>query len=286
MFKFNIYKDKVVITSAKRGSRLFTQEIPQPINQLNFLYKGETIASWSETFRKNLFNRLGYRKYTSNVIINFLNTKIYLLNRNPIGHISSGLWNWFEIQTSKDNFLGDYKDRFIYITATKESKDVNDTSIRLKDEISQLELLDILNLHIDWYNKNREGLIRDVMGNDGHLNTDQLKIQYLKNYLDVEVVDIEKVPNLLQHLGFDYDDTFNNYHRGRFSQKQSKLFYSMFLQYMLTQNPQCIIDGFKNIYGKCSVIRSSSLHKIDKDTTLINHIDKEVKLYYKTGTML
>lgn len=275
MFKFNIYKDKVVITSAKRGSRLFTQEIPEPINKILFIDKGETIASWSETFRKNLFNRL-----------DFLNTKIYLLNRNPIGHISSGLWNWFEIQTSKDNFLGDYKDRFIYITATKESKDVNDTSIRLKDEISQLELLDILNLHIDWYNKNREGLIRDVMGNDGHLNTDQLKIQYLKNYLDVEVVDIEKVPNLLQHLGFDYDDTFNNYHRGRFSQKQSKLFYSMFLQYMLTQNPQCIIDGFKNIYGKCSVIRSSSLHKIDKDTTLINHIDKEVKLYYKTGSML
>ena len=275
MFKFNIYKDKVVITSAKRGSRLFTQEIPEPINKILFIDKGETIASWSETFRKNLFNRL-----------DFLNTKIYLLNRNPIGHISSGLWNWFEIQTSKDNFLGDYKDRFIYITATKESKDVNYTSIRLKDEISQLELLVILNLHIDWYNKNREGLIRDVIGNDGHLNTDQLKIQYLKNYLDVEVVDIEKVPNLLQHLGFDYDDTFNNHHRGRFSQKQSKLFYSMFLQYMLTQNPQCIIDGFKNIYGKCSVIRSSSLHKIDKDTTLINHIDKEVKLYYKTGSMI
>ena len=39
MFKFNIYKDKVVITSAKRGSRLFTQEIPEPINKILFIRK-------------------------------------------------------------------------------------------------------------------------------------------------------------------------------------------------------------------------------------------------------
>ena len=269
------YKDKVVIISAKRGSRLFKQEVEEPLSKTILSYSGNDIASWSESVRKNFFNGFELQ-----------NTKVYLLNRNPIGHISSGLWNWFETLTRKDNFLGDYKDKFIYVTSTKESTDVNDASVKLKDEISQLELLDILNLHIDWYNKNKEVLIGDVIGNDYHLNTDQLKIKLLTKYLDVEVVDIEKVPNLLQHLGFGYNDKFNNYHRSRFSQKQSKLFYSMFLEYMLTQTPQCIIDGFKKIYGKCSVVRGSSLHRIDKDITLINHIKREVNLYEEIKSIL
>jgi hypothetical protein len=275
MSNFYKYKDKVVIISSKRGSRLFKQEVEEPLSKTTLFYSGKDISSWSESFRKKFFNGFELQ-----------NTKVYLLNRNPIGHISSGLWNWFEILTRNNNFLGDYKDKFIYLTSTKESTDVNDASIRLKDEISQLELLDILNLHIDWYNKNREVLVDTIMGGDTHVNTDQLKIKLLTKYLDAEVVDIEKVPNLLQHLGFGYNNKFNNYHRGRFSQKQSKLFYSMFLEYMLTQTPQCIIDGFKEIYGKCSVIRGSSLHRIVKDTALINHVKKEVNLYNEIKSIL
>jgi hypothetical protein len=275
MSVFYTYKDKVIVIGAKRGSRLFRQEVEEPLSKTRLPYSGKDISSWSESVRKNFFNGFELQ-----------NTKVYLLNRNPIGHISSGLWNWFEVLTRNDNFLGDYKDKFIYVTSTKESTDVNDASIRLKDEISQLELLDILNLHIDWYNKNREGFIGDATFADAHLNTDQLKIKLLTKYLDVEVVDIEKVPNLLQHLGFGYNDKFNNYHRSRFSQKQTKLFYSMFLEYMLTQTSQCIIDGFKEIYGKCSVIRGSSLHRIDKDTTLINHVKREVNLYEEIKSIL
>lgn len=270
MSRFLIYKNKVIILSAKRGSRLFSHEIEKPDNTIKLPFTSKELSSYSERDRKNIFNDL----YNL-----FPNTKVYLLNRNPIGHISSGLWNWFEAYTRKFNFLGDYKDRFIYLTTNKQDTAVNDASIKLKDEISQLELLDILNLHINWYNKNRKVLIDEIIGNDVHLYTDQLKQNYISSYLDVEVVDIEKVPNLLQHLGFDYDDKFNNLHRGRFSQKQSKLFYSMFLEYMLTQKPQCIIDGFKNIYGKCSVIRGSSLNKIDKDISLISHVNKEVLMY-------
>tara|TARA_Y100000389_G_C17446014_1_gene511646 strand:+ start:745 stop:1569 length:825 start_codon:yes stop_codon:yes gene_type:complete len=270
-----IYKDKVIITSAKRGTRLFGHEINEPHTRRLITYSCKEIYSWSESVRKNFFNGFGLQ-----------NTKVYLLNRNPIGHIASGLWNWFEVLSREDNFLGDYTDKFMYVTSTKHSPDVNNATSRLNEEISQLELLDILNRHIDWYNNNRERLVENCLHNDYHLNTDQLKIKLLTKYLNVEVVDIEKVPNLLQHLGFDYSDKFNNYHRSRFSQKQSKLFYSMFLEYMLTQKPQCIIDGFKNIYGKCSVVRGSSLHRIDKDIPLINHINNEVNLYEEMKSIL
>ena len=228
--------------------------------------------------------------------------KTYRINRDPIDMISSGLWNIFEFMFTKhrtsgmgpfstsptlENIRKDFKsadyyhwlNEFMYLTATKKNTYNNYSGKTIKDNIPQQKLLKLLNIHVEVFNNNGIRFLNTFQSDD-HLITSQGLIKHIYESLDnCDIVDLKYDGNLLKFLGFNFSNEENNSIKNLSSQKQGKLFYKMFLEYMLTQNINSVINGFKDIYGKCSAVRNSSLVKIHKNDEIINHVNNEVKIY-------
>lgn len=266
-----IYDNKVITSECKRGSRTLTQKT---------LFKNKICYS-SECNMDDLFGI-------------FSNKRLFIINRNPISHISSGLWNVLEYQLKQDGstfkswcneYLQYYSGlnysllhRFMYITADTSKPHIHNGNATIIETISQQELLEILNLHIRFYNKHYVD-IEKLLKEDPHIYPNQLLVKKFVEEFKFELVDIEEHNNLLEHLGFNISDAQNKKFKYITSQAATTPLYTMLLNYILTQDIQTIVDGFKQIYGRCSVIRNSSLEKILKYEPTIEHINNEVKIY-------
>ena len=272
-----VYSNQAVIIGAKRASRLI-RDNTMPLDTIQ-VSKGELldIHLYLENIEK--VQRISKTK------------KIYLLNREPLGHIKSGLVNIFEhaykligpFTTDVKNLresseYGHTWKRLIYLSADESNFENNFKDAKLNQTISQNELLILLNWFIDLYNRKSKDFYLYFTG-DTHTSPKQHLIKELKNSIDCEIVDIEEHTNLLKYLGFDWNDTSNIKKKMKYSQEQPKLFFSILLDYILTQDKNIVANHFKSIYGKNSVVRGSTLSNIIKNNDIINVINKEVQIY-------
>lgn len=282
--KANFYNNRTIFFSSKRGSRM-----------LNL----HTSENDSLIVQDCFWNGISEDIIDLNKSLNIVKSKsdgnkIYIINRDPFDMISSGLWNVFEFMFTKpelsptlENIRKDFKsadyfhwlNQFMYLTATKKNTYNNYSGKTIKDNIPQQKLLKLLNIHVEVFNNNGIQFLNTFQSDD-HLVTSQGLIKHIYESLDnCDIVDLKYDGNLLKFLGFNFSDEENNSIKNLTSQKQGKLFYKMFLEYMLTQNINSVINGFKDIYGKCSAVRNSSLVKIHKNDEIINHVNNEVKIY-------
>lgn len=282
--KAHFYNNRTIFFSSKRGSRM-----------LNL----HTSENDSLIVHDCFWNGISEDIIDLNKSLNIVKSKsdgnkIYIINRDPFDMISSGLWNIFEFMFTKpelsptlENIRKDFKsadyfhwlNQFMYLTATKKNTYNNYSGKTIKDNIPQQKLLKLLNIHVEVFNNNGIQFLNTFQSDD-HLVTSQGLIKHIYESLDnCDIVDLKYDGNLLKFLGFNFSDEENNSIKNLTSQKQGKLFYKMFLEYMLTQNINSVINGFKDIYGKCSAVRNSSLVKIHKNDEIINHVNNEVKIY-------
>lgn len=282
--KANFYNNRTIFYSSKRGSRMinFHTIVNDSLNIEDLFWNGK-----SEDIN-NLNKSLDIVKSKSK------GNKVYIINRDPFDMISSGLWNIFEFMLTRpehpptlEHIRKDFKstdvfhwlNQFMYLTATKNNTGNNYSGKTIKDNIPQQKLLKLLNTHVEVFNNNRIHFV-NIFKSDDHLVTSQGLIKHIYESLNnCIIVDLKYNGNLLNFLGFNFSDEENNSIKNLTSQKQGKLFYKMFLEYMLTQNINSVINGFKDIYGKCSAVRNSSLVKINKNDEIINHVNNEVKIY-------
>lgn len=282
--KVHFYNSRTIFLSSKRGSRMLT--LHTIVND-SLLIQDHFWNGNSENINK-LNQSLDIIKSKSK------GNKIYIINRDPFDMISSGLWNIFEFMLTKpehpptlEHIRKDFKstdefhwlNQFMYLTASKQNTGNNYAGKTIKDNIPQQKLLKLLNTHVEVFNNNGIQFI-NTFKTDDHLVTSQGLIKHIYESLDnCIIVDLKYDGNLLNFLGFNFSDEENNSIKNLTSQKQGKLFYKMFLEYVLTQNINSVINGFKHIYGKCSAVRNSSLVKINKNDEIINHVNNEVKIY-------
>lgn len=281
--KVRFYNNKTIIYSSKRGSRMIHHTI-----EFDSLFINDLFWNGVSNDINNLNELLDILKFKSK------GNKVYIINRDPFDMISSGFWNIFEFILTKpehspalEHIRKDFKstdefhwlNQFMYLTASKHNTDNNYFGKTIKDNIPQEKLLKILNTHVEVFNNSGIQLI-NAFKTDNHLITCQGLVKHIYESLDnCIIVDLKYDGNLLNFLGFNFSDEENNSIKNLTSQKQGKLFYKMFLEYMLTQNINSVINGFKDIYGKCSVVRNSSLVKINKNDEIINHVNNEVKIH-------
>lgn len=275
--KLLIYDDKVIIAHSKRASRTF-DNYTNPIKEILFYNSVDVIDKlkiYSET------------------------KKIYCLNRNPIAHIKSGLWNLIEatylIRQDKaqiwlQKFIKDYEknneptelSKFLHLTIEPTNPENNIGERTIYNSISSKELLKILNLHIYVYN-NKTTWFENEFRTNPHLFTNQNLIFEIQKNIDCEIVDIEKKNNLLSYLNFNFSDEKNEEIKRKYSQKAPKEFYSMFLEYILNRDVKTIKEHFEKIYNKFDVIDIKSVYSIKENFEIINLINKEIEIYNKIG---
>lgn len=271
-----VYSDKAIITGAKRASRLITDNT-MPLDVIQ-VWTGEflDIHLYSENIKK--VQSISESK------------KIYLLNREPLGHIKSGLVNIFEkahklvgpftsdiIKLRSTDLEHTWK-TLIYLSANEGDFQNNFKHNKLNENIPEDELLNLLNWFVQLYNLKSHDFYLYFTG-DAHTAPKQHLIKEMKKKIDCEIVDIEEHTNLLKYIGFNWNDASNIEKKLKYSQEQPKLFFSILLDYILTQDKNIVSNHFKNIYGKSSVVRGSTLNNITKYNTIINVINKEVKNY-------
>ena len=275
--KLLIYNDKVIIAHSKRASRTF-DNYTNPIKEILFYNSVDVIDKlkiYSET------------------------KKIYCLNRNPITHIKSGLWNLIEAtylirhdkaQIWLQKFIKDYEknneptelSKFLHLTIEPTNPENNIGERTIYNSISSKELLKILNLHIYVYN-NKTTWFENEFRTNPHLFTNQNLIFEIQKNIDCEIVDIEKKNNLLSYLNFNFSDEKNEEIKRKYSQKAPKEFYSMFLEYILNRDVKTIKENFEKIYNKFDVIDIKSVYSIKENFEIINLINKEIEIYNKIG---
>lgn len=272
------FLDKVVITSAKRGSRSL-HKYTIPLNQ-TIINITDDIESKDLEFIRELSKT----------------KKVFLINREPISHISSGLVNytetfmdtgmgWSECGNVYDElmkFLWENEGRnkfrdIIYASAERNRFDENKVTKELKNIVTQKELLSLLNFWIGFINKNYEYFF--PLGNhDLHISSIQGITKKIANVIENgEIVDLELQPNLFQYMGFKNIRDIEM--KSRFSQRIPKQFFKILIEYIYYGNKQYVVDGFKNIYGKCSVIRSGTLKRALPNLYLKEYLDNEIKIY-------
>jgi len=273
-----IYSDKAIITGAKRASRLIEQNTI-PIDVIE-LWGGELL---------NMGLILENVKKVQSIS---KSKKIYLLNREPLGHIKSGFVNIFEKASNKgfqSPFASDMYRlinsalqhtwvNLIYLSANKDNFEYNFKTNKLKDDISEDELLGLLNWFVDLYNTKSDDFYLYLIG-DEHTSPKHHLIKQMKDSIDCEIVDIERHDNLLKYLGFDWSDSDNNTKKNTYSQKEPKLFFDILLDYILTQDKNIVANHFKSIYGKSSVVRGSTLINIKKNDKVLEVLNNEIKIY-------
>lgn len=267
------YNNKVILSHAKRGSRMLTRH-----TMFNDVYQIDITHPKEVVFDK----------------IQKSNKKIYCLNRNPISHISSGIWNTLEPAYSKgeESILHktfqrygsvdsefDYKliDKLLYVSSNSNRPDINEVS-NIEEKISQSDMLRLLNFFIFFYNQNHTQL-ESAFKSDGHVYPNQSLVKECVEEFGCELVDIEEVDNLLSYLGFNFNDSENQKIKNLYSQQAPKKFFRMYLDYILHGDIQEVINHFKDIYGRCSVIKNSTLHKIIRYEPIIDFINNEVNIY-------
>ena len=272
-----VYSDKAIITGAKRASRLIDKNtIPIDVIQM---WEGEVlnIQLSSESVKK--VQSISKSK------------KIYLLNREPLGHIKSGLVNIFEkasvgfrnaftsdMVRLNSSYLQDTWVKLIYLSANKDNFENNFKTNKLKDDISEDELLNLLNWFVDLYNNKLDDFYSYFTG-DEHTSPKQHLIKQMKDSIDCELVDIEEQDNLLKYIGFNWTDGHNKAKKSEYSQKEPKLLFDILLDYILTQNKNIVANHFKSIYGKSSVVRGSTLSNIKKNDKILEVLNNEIKIY-------
>lgn len=272
------FLDKVVITSAKRGSRSL-QKYTLPLNQ-TILDISNDIQDKDLSFIKELSK----------------NKKVFLINREPISHISSGLVNytetfmdtgigWGKCGNVHDEFMkylwkNEGMNRFrdiIYASAERNKFHENRVTKELKNIITQKELLSLLNFWIGFINKNYEFFF-PLGEHDLHISSVQGITKKIANVIENgEIVDLELQPNLFQYMGFKNINDMEM--KSRFSQRIPKQFFKILIEYIYYGNMQYVVDGFKKIYGKCSVIRSGTLKRALPNPYLKEYLDNEIKIY-------
>jgi len=272
-----VYSDKAIITGAKRASRLIEQNtIPIDVIQL---WGGEllNIGLISENVKK--VQSISKSK------------KIYLLNREPLGHIKSGFVNIFEKASTgfqcpftsdmyrlNNSALQHTWVNLIYVSANGDNFEYNFKTNKLKDDIPEDELLGLLNWFVDLYNTKPDDFYLYLIG-DAHTSPKHHLIKQMKDLIDCEIVDIERHNNLLKYLGFNWDDEYNKAKKSEYSQKEPKLFFDILLDYILTQDKNIVANHFKSIYGKSSVVRGSTLSNIKKNDKILEVLNNEIKIY-------
>ena len=283
-----VYRDKIILAQAKRGSRLL---------RIHTLPLENYICN-------NLGPKMRHSQNVNITIDGFFellknsNKQILCINRNPISHITSGLWNTleFEYDRGKDfkteilNYIQDKQNnrnegiqfeifnKFFYVSVDPADTYKNVRNTKLYEVLSESELLNILNFHIIYFNKFTDFFINSF-ATDPHLNPNQSFILEILKQTKCKIVDMDDSKNLLSKLGFLFSDAENERVKNLYSQRASKQFYSIFLNYMLDGDVQKVINSFKDMYGKCSVVSNSTLVKIKKCDEIINFINEEVKLY-------
>jgi len=277
--KLLIYNHKVIITHSKRASRTF-DNYTNPIKEILFYSSVDVI------------NKLKIYSETK---------KIYCLNRNPITHIKSGLWNLIEstyLARTENNFwlqefIKDYEknnepielSKLLHLTIEPDNPENNIGEKNIYNTISSKELLKILNLHIYLYN-NKTTWFENEFKTNPHLFANQNLIFEIQKNIDCEVVDIEKKNNLLSYLNFNFSDEKNEEIKTKYSQKAPKEFYSIFLEYILNRDVKTIKEHFEKIYNKSDVVDIKSVYSIKENLEIIHLINKEIEIYNKIGDRL
>lgn len=268
--KYKEYNTRIIICSAKRGSRLLKYNT-LPINN-NFIELDN--PKFIEEFKK-----LSKQK------------KVFIINREPIGHLKSGLVNSCESNYKNPDYpchkeineminseLGDYFSKLIYLSADESEFEKNYKDTSIESVISQKGLLGLLNWFVNLYNEKHQKIYQMIL-DDEHLSSRQDIVKKITELFDCEVVNMEEQKNLLSYLGFKFSDEENDRLKKRYSQKGPKMFFSMFVDYIMSNDINVVISHFKKIYGKCSVIRGGNLTKVKIQDYFIDYVNNEVKIF-------
>lgn len=266
-----LIKNKIIFASAKNATRSLRALIKK--------YGGNSdVLNLEYQTQKNKLKNL------------ISNKEVYILNRNPLDKINSGLWNYFETifdikPTEKDifkNYRTDEFEKFIYITSSRFAKQNNNDN-NLSDFLNPIELLSVFNCITSFLNDNKLNFY-DVLNSDHHLNTNQIDIFYLINeiesfeYIDIGLLKNLQNTNLYDKLGFS-DTSLNNKLLKSSSQKESKKLFSIITDYMIHGDRNQVKNKFDLIYGFDTklpiekIVKSSPFHVFE------SFLRKETLLY-------
>lgn len=256
------YEDKIVFTQAKRGTRLLKKHT-SPIQ--NIIIDELEINNLNEKF-------VDYKKY--------------LVNREPEGHITSGFVNWWEhwstIENNKPNpsiINNELWNKVIYISAKKDSYEINKHDKDLTEVIDTTEFIEFLNELIYHYNNKHEKFI-DSWKDDAHTNPQQEAVLYLKEHFEkIKIVDIEKVDNLLAELDFEFSDKNNRELKSRYTQKSNKDIFNIFLNYTINGNSDEVYKRIEMLYGIKLNEQDKILRSIKINQSWVSHFNLQKKIY-------
>lgn len=266
-----VIKNKVIFASAKNATR--------SLGALVNKYGGNRgVLNFEYQTQKNKLKNL------------ILNKEVYILNRNPIDKINSGLWNYFEnifdIKSTEKDIFKNYKtdecEKFIYITSSKHKREINNDN-NLSDSLNPIQLLSVFNSLISFLNDNKLNFY-DVLNNDHHLNTNQIDIFYLINeiesfeYIDIGLLKNLQNTNLYDKLGFS-DTSLNNKLLKSSSQKESKKLFSIITDYMLHGDRNQVKNRFDLIYGFDTKLPIEKIVKSSPFYVFESFLRKETLLY-------
>jgi hypothetical protein len=271
-----IYNNKIIFTHEKRSSRLFLNHTFY--NEIIYIKPNNKFESYHKIKQKSI------------------DKKIYCINRHPIGHISSGLYNhlsWCYVDKYRRlfNYIKEYDNKsnkdYLYkllfytihpYKLLQEGRRKGTKIYNIPEIIPIEELVNIFNFHVVLFNTQHK-YFEYIFKADPHINPHQNKIIECLDMFDCELVYMEDTPNILSYLGFNYSDKENNTLKNKFSQKNPKQFYNIFLDYILTQSVDNVVAGFKKIYGDSINIDKSKIEHIIKHKPIIKHINNEISLY-------
>lgn len=259
------YKDKIVFTQSKRGTRLlrantsFTKE-PLKINYENL-------------------NTLNER---------FVDYKKYLVNREPEGHITSGLINWWEHwgssnidkNISTSNITNkELWDNVLYISAEKNNFQNNKHDKELTEVIDSTEFIEFLNELIYNYNSKHKFFTQEWQ-KDEHTNPQQESVLYIKAHFEnIKIVDIEKVDNLLAELDFEFSDKKNKELKNQYTQKSNKDIFNIFLNYTINGNSDEVYKRIERLYNIKLNEEDKILRSIKINESWVTHFNLQKKIY-------
>jgi len=263
--RYFVIQDKIIFSTHKVATRFLTK--------LTTKYDGRIL-------RTNIIESF------KNKTLNLSDKKIYILNRNPIKKISSGLWNYFEYlfrKSSEDLNLTnpDIFYKFIYLTSEPHKPQINYKNNKLVDVFSPIEFLYICNEIIKFLNKNKLKFY-EVLYTNPHLNTQQLSIFLLKEkfksskYIDLDL--LEK-STLVEELEIS-EHELSQVYLSRTSQKQTSILFDFVLKYLYTKDKDILLNNIYSLYGTKTISIEKEKVFDTADFDLLNYfIDSEMAIY-------
>ena len=259
------YKDKIVFTQSKRGTRLLranTSFIKEPL-KINY----ENLNALNERF-------IDYKKY--------------LVNREPEGHITSGLINWWENwgpsninkNISTSNITNkELWNKVMYISAEKNNFKTHKHNKELTEIIDTTEFIEFLNELIYNYNSKHKSFTQEWQ-KDEHTNPHQESVLYLKAHFEnIKIVDIEKVDNLLAELDFEFSDKKNKELKNQYTQKANKDIFNIFLNYTINGNSDEVYKRIERLYNIKLNEEDKILRSIKINESWVTHFNLQKKIY-------